>query len=601
MRQSVWKAVLWFAVAFVPLCCGLAGWQRGYASSLVIGTPSNAIQLSGFYDQEQGAAGPYRWSRPQATITLPAAALPGIIELRGAAGPATTQLALTIGAAQPIYVPNVPSQIRRYMVLGPTTSNYLPWVSLAIHATTAPSSADQRQLGLLMQEIKTHPLNRRLPPLLPLLLVCASALLLALCMRSLCIPLPVAALVGMLAGGGLVLWWSASPLEIYALLFGITVGLVALVGLLKLVPPTSGTPWQRIGVLTVFAIALGLRLYAADTQPAHFDEDDYLRAGQRYAQHIAAGDFGAIINERENYEHPPLVKLAFGAILFATAYPQQYEDVYVGMKRDPALITQTRPLRLTNALLGALTAALVATVNPLAGLLVAANAWHTTFSGLTMLEALPALCAACALVALRRSRASGDRWWWLAAGALGAAAAGKYMYGVVGIPLLGWLCWRYRRNMAHVALWAIFALGIFFMLDPALWPDPVERLHDSLLFSVRFTSGSAVQNAAYPWYQPLAWLFASGPPGWPLLPLLIERAMLLLCTIAIWRNGRNEQVATVWLLGAFGFLLIWPTKWEQYVVPLAVPGALLAATFVQDQLRGCFHHEKTATPQTNVL
>jgi hypothetical protein len=171
-----------------------------------------------------------------------------------------------------------------------------------------------------------------------------------------------------------------------------------------------------VAVALVFALALFLRVRAAYTLPADFDEDDYLRAGQLYAQHIAAGDIAAIVNERENYEHPPMTKLAFGAVLAATQPAASYAtpvEAYVGDRpAATSIAAEARPLRLFGAAIGALTAGIVAAANPLAGLLVAINSWHVKYTSQAMLEALPCLFATLALLGLRRSRRAGDAWWW---------------------------------------------------------------------------------------------------------------------------------------------------------------------------------------------
>jgi len=62
-------------------------------------------------------------------------------------------------------------------------------------------------------------------------------------------------------------------------------------------------------------VALGLRLRAVDQLPIDFDEDDYLLAGQHYAQAIREKDWGEILNYEYNLEHPSLVKLTFGMML----------------------------------------------------------------------------------------------------------------------------------------------------------------------------------------------------------------------------------------------------------------------------------------------
>lgn len=269
-------------------------------------------------------------------------------------------------------------------------------------------------------------------------------------------------------------------------------------------------------VLAILLLALLIRLRAAALLPTDFDEDDYLRAGQLYAQHLAAGDLRGIIDERENYEHPPMTKLAFGAILWQTAPASAYSKpvvALVGNKNGPAGIAkQVRALQVFNAVVGAATAGVVAIVNPLAGLLIAVNSWHAKYTSQAMLEALPCLFATLALLGLRRSRHTPGRGaaFWAAAVALGLAAAGKYLYGVAGFAALIWLLqdWRqWRRALA----WGGLAVLAFYLADPALWLDPVGRLSQSLLFSTGYATGKQVQQTGFGWAQPLVWLLTQRP------------------------------------------------------------------------------------------
>ena len=372
--------------------------------------------------------------------------------------------------------------------------------------------------------------------------------------------------------------------------------------------PVSGISARaRVGlragaVLLIFALALLLRVRAAYSLPADYDEDDYLRAGQLYAQHIAAGDLAAIVNERANYEHPPLTKLVFGAILFATqppaSYAQPVEIPASDVPAKPAIAEQVRPLRLFGAGVGALTAAIVALANPLAGLLVAINSWHVKYTSQAMLEALPCLFATLALLSLRRSRRDADGWWWVAAAALGLSVAGKYLYGVGGLAAAIWMLRRERRTTNHerppaknlgamrsrwslVAAWGALALLCFYAADPALWPDPIGRMRESLLFSVGYSTTGQVQAAGLGWAYQLAWLFGAAPwhPG--IAPLMLDGLFALLALLA-WRGmWRDERLVSLWFAVNLAFLFVWPTKWPQYLLALTVPISFGAAYWLR--------------------
>lgn len=342
-------------------------------------------------------------------------------------------------------------------------------------------------------------------------------------------------------------------------------------------------------VVLITGIALFVRLRAVALLPTDFDEDDYLRAGQLYAQQLAAGDIGAIINERENYEHPPLTKLAFGAILVAQG-PKTYEKPVIALKGSnngaPAIAAQVRSLRTFNAVAGGLTAGVVALVNPVAGLIVAFNSWHIKYTSQAMLEALPSLFAALTLLLLRQSGRNGGGLWWLAAITLGMTAAGKYLYAVGGFAAIIWM-WqrttdRSPRTALRIGAWASLALIAFYAFDPALWPDPPGRLRDSLLFSTGYATGSQVQNAGFGWAQPFVWLLSAVPGQWTpgVFPLRLDGLIGVIGLVALRRTWRTERLVTLWFCTNLLFLLFWPTKWPQYVLALVVPLALIVGDWL---------------------
>ena len=87
-------------------------------------------------------------------------------------------------------------------------------------------------------------------------------------------------------------------------------------------------------------VALGLRLRAVDQLPIDFDEDDYLLAGQHYAQAIREKDWEEILNYEYNLEHPSLVKLTYGMVL--SRLPHLPEITQKPTSAPPSA-SQTRP------------------------------------------------------------------------------------------------------------------------------------------------------------------------------------------------------------------------------------------------------------------
>jgi ABC-type sugar transport system permease subunit len=342
-------------------------------------------------------------------------------------------------------------------------------------------------------------------------------------------------------------------------------------------------------VLAVFGLALFVRLRVVEDLPSDYDEDDYLRAGQLYAQHISAGDLTGIINERENYEHPPLTKLAYGAVLVIfdgkASYEKPVEAGTGSVEARPEIARQGKSLRTFSAVIGALTAAVVAVVSLPAGIILALNSWHIKYTSQIYLEALPCLFATLTLFFAWRSRRNGDRWFWLSAVALGLTAAGKYLYSVGGFAVLGWFIWRDRKSWKKLLGWGVLALVMFYLADPALWPNPFGRLLDSITFNLNYTTGTQVQTTGFGWTQPLVWLFTAVPflpKNHPeVFPLLMDGLFAILAVLALPQMWRTQRLVVLWAGVNLLFLFFWPTKWPQYILALAVPVALGVACWLQ--------------------
>jgi len=337
---------------------------------------------------------------------------------------------------------------------------------------------------------------------------------------------------------------------------------------------------KRRALIGVVVLAALLRVWAALQLPTDFDEPIYLQAGFDYAAAIRAGDLNAVIDYPNNTEHPPLVKLLYGATILALGDHASWEA---------ALIAS----RLLSALFGVLAVAVVGlSGGPLAGFFLALHTLAAKYTSQAYLEALPMLASIVAVLAAERATrvtppdlnvpAGLDRkWLWLSAMALGVTAAGKYAYAPIIAPIvyLAWTRrsatgWRGRDAATYVAV----AAAVFFALDPALWRDPVARLVDSVTFHAGYTQSADVQQAAYPLYQPLIWAWRSAP--WHpevFFYFGIDEAVFVLAAIGLvaW-DRRERRWRAVWIVSSLIFLLLWPTKWPQYTLVL-IPALCLAA------------------------
>ena len=284
-------------------------------------------------------------------------------------------------------------------------------------------------------------------------------------------------------------------------------------------------------VAAVVLLGFLLRLWAAWQLPDDYDEPVYLKVGYDYAQMIKSSDWGGIVDYPENPEHPPLVKLPYAAVFLLTGSSTNYQSVLFYS-------------RLLSAVFGSLAVLAVALIDPLAGGLLAVQTLVVKYTSQAYLEALPLFAALTAILALRRSIRARDGWFWLSAAALGLTAAGKYSYFPILFVVL-YTFWEKLRlppstfpSLAQdqplrtaagapgagqqrrpYPWWSLcLYLGVtaitFFILDPALWHDPVTRLINSLTFHTQYSQGAHVQAVSFPWYQPFIWVARSNAYIW---------------------------------------------------------------------------------------
>ncbi len=347
--------------------------------------------------------------------------------------------------------------------------------------------------------------------------------------------------------------------------------------------------------LGVAGIAWALRWRAVTTLSIDYGEDDYLRAGQQYAALIRSGDWTGFTQTNYRPEHPPLAKMIYGASLLTTPEKPLLPDLSSSEGPNqyiPRTILKTG--RMVSALFGTLAAFLLALVNPLAGLFLSIQTTTIKYTSEVMLEAVPALFSfASVLCYVQAKRKISDShtptrinsWQIFSAIFLGLTAASKYIYCVVGIAILiDWFVHSRenestRRFFLHAGLWGLIAIVVFFAADPFLWPSPVARLESSVLFNAGYSTGTHVQEAGFPIWQPFIWMSKSVP--WqgdrPAFMIALDALLFLLAVLGISRLWRKERLYVIWLGVATVFLLLWQTKWPQYILILTVPLSLAAA------------------------
>jgi len=157
--------------------------------------------------------------------------------------------------------------------------------------------------------------------------------------------------------------------------------------------------------------------------------------------------------------------------------------------------------------------------------------------------------------------------------ALGLAAAGKYLYGTVGIALAGFVVHR-TRSARSLLLYCSIALAAFLLADPFLWPNPYSRLLESLSFHWRYAHAGRVVSLGMPWYSPIVHLLWPQPKWWHPGVFYTRLADFLILPLSLFGLRRAVDERPIWVAWAgvgLVFLFIWPTKWPQYVLLVLPP------------------------------
>ena len=110
-----------------------------------------------------------------------------------------------------------------------------------------------------------------------------------------------------------------------------------------------------------------------------------------------------------------------------------------------------------------------------------------------------------------------------------------------------------------------------------MWSDPFGRLAQSLLYHGDYAQSAHVRQYGFPPWQPLIWLLMSVPWHPDVFVVALDPLIAILAALGLGRLWRKYRVFALWLAIGLGFLLIWPTKWPQYILTITVPVCLAAA------------------------
>lgn len=345
-----------------------------------------------------------------------------------------------------------------------------------------------------------------------------------------------------------------------------------------------------LALLLAVGVAFGFRSHAARTLNIDFDEDDYLRAGQEFAQLMRTSNWRGFLETNYRPEHPPLAKILVGLSILSAPEKPLVPDAATTAEPNRYLPRDlVRPARMLNTVFGTLTVLLLALLNPLAGLFLALHTFTIKYVSQIMLEAFPALTSllmALTYLQWKKGKQVGINGWLVASAFfLGLTAASKYLYCVVAIAIL--IDWyldskentSLKLFLQNAVVWGLLGIVVFFAFDPYLWPNPLGRLRESVFYHAGYASGAAeVENASFPAWQPFYWLFFS-PYWWQEGTVLFpfDLGITMFAIAGLKRLWSRERLYVLWLGVALFFLLLWPTKWPQYIVILTAPLSMAAA------------------------
>jgi hypothetical protein len=352
-------------------------------------------------------------------------------------------------------------------------------------------------------------------------------------------------------------------------------------------------------ILAIAAGALGLRLYSSVNTPFDNDEFTFMNNALAYAGFMRQGRWTMLAWYDQTYQHPPLFKIVYATALLTQPPLSQIEKSQFQAKTfvgDSAQKDWWLTARSVASVVGTLAVLALALINPLAGAFAAVQSLSVHFTSIVYLEALPFLAsllsAAFYLLWLKKIRSEkvpvkDHILLALSAAALGATAASKYQYCVVGVAIVihfAIQAFRERklaRYATWMAAWAGFAMLSFFFLDPYLWRHTAQRLEQSVFFHVGYSESSGVTKYDYPWWQQIVWLTNSisvfFPWMKPGLPFSIDPLISVLALIGLPRLWKRNNLYLIWLVMGLVVLFIWPTKWPQYVMIVMAPLCFSAA------------------------
>lgn len=356
---------------------------------------------------------------------------------------------------------------------------------------------------------------------------------------------------------------------------------------------------MRLVILITF-LAGWLRLYAARNLYGDNDESTYMTTSVGYARIIRSGEYLALIDYDLTSEHPSLYKILYGVALLAREPVNTFSNRQLPL--DKPVTTSDAVVwiltdRYLSGLFGTIAVAILAIINPLAGLFLAVNTLSVKYTSEVYLESLPMLTSLlCGITYLHwfnqnsnlgNDGAGNNRWLIASSFFLGLTAASKYAYCIIGIVvIIHFVLALYDGRVSprlffHMIAWGLLAFVVFFMFNPYLWHNPIAKLTQSIDYHMDYSRSEYVIKSQYPYWQPFRWLFSFsrfydlGPRSAFIFD--IDTPVFVLAVIGLPRLFQKKRFYFYWLIVALIFLLVWNTKWPQYTLIVLVPLCISAS------------------------
>ena len=314
-------------------------------------------------------------------------------------------------------------------------------------------------------------------------------------------------------------------------------------------------------LLTAFC-CFSARMSTVYTLDVDNDEANYTTGvGFQYAEYMRAGNISGIIECRENNEHPPLVKLFNAAAIYIT-----------GSNDNPeAIITVCR---ITTVIFACLCAILLFLISPWAGIIFCLHSWQIYYSSKTWLDCVTSFFAVAAFFFLIKSDKKWNKWMMLSAIFIGAGIASKYIDGIFAAAIFIILIFYFFNKPKYILYYVGVSVLSFFILDPAIWSNPLVNLKQSVFFHQVQSGESALFIRYMERYSGSTGFFGQFVTLWGnkafyesnLLPFGLDKIILILGISGLPLLYRRSLILFTWFIAGFLFILFYPVKYPHYTL-----------------------------------